>query len=241
MPRDLFSSSVVSPRPSARRAGVLPLSIAAHALVLAAAFVLPLLAESTLPRVPDRTIFVFPRPPAIPAYVVPRPAAAGRLPSATLAPGVVPSRTAPTEAPSGLPTVDVPSDMSGSGPSGAPLTTTEGVNGGDPFGLPIALPPPPPARTVPVGGQVTPPLKIVDVKPVYPAIARQAHVAGTVLIDASIDEEGRVVSARVSRSVPLLDQAALTAVRQWVFTPARLNGQPVGVSITVTVEFRLEH
>jgi protein TonB len=240
MPRDLFSSSV-SPRRSARRAGVLPVSIAAHALALAAAFVLPLLAESTLPPVPDRTLFVFPRPPAIPAYVVPRPAAAGRLPSTTLAPGVVPSRAAPTEAPSGLPTVDVPSDMFGSGPPGDPLTTAlQGVEGGSAFGVPVQLPPPPARAPVRLGGQVTAPVKIVDVRPVYPPMARQARVEGTVLIDASIDEDGKVKAARVSRSVPLLDQAALSAVRQWIFTPARLNGQPVGVSITVTVEFRLE-
>jgi protein TonB len=238
MPRELFSSSVVALGPPARRAELLPASIAVHAAVIAVFVMLPMLADSTLPPIPDRLSVVFRPPPIIPVIPAARPAGARRQPVSTPAPA--PSQAAPAEAPSALPAVDLPGRRFGPAAShGDPLAET-GIADGDMFGMPIALPPPPPARTARVGGQVTPPVKIVDVKPVYPAVARQVRVEGTVLIDASIDEHGRVTAARVSRSVPLLDQAALTAVRQWVFTPARLNGQPVGVSITVTVEFRLE-
>jgi len=92
-------------------------------------------------------------------------------------------------------------------------------------------------KPVRVGGQIKPPTKIKDVKPVYPAIAQSARVEGVVIIEATIGPEGKVEDAKVLRSVPLLDQAALDAVRQWEFTPTLLNGVPVPVVMTVTVRF----
>ena len=88
-----------------------------------------------------------------------------------------------------------------------------------------------------IGGQIKPPLKIKDVTPVYPAIARSARVAGAVTIEATIGPDGKVIDAKVVRSVPLLDQAALDAVRQWEYTPTLLNGVPVPVLVTVTINF----
>ena len=79
--------------------------------------------------------------------------------------------------------------------------------------------------------------KIKDVKPVYPAIAQSARVAGVVTIEATIGPDGKVIDAKVVRSVPLLDQAALDAVRQWEYMPTLLNGVPVPVLTTVTVNF----
>jgi protein TonB len=93
------------------------------------------------------------------------------------------------------------------------------------------------AAPVRVGGQIKPPTKVKDVAPVYPAIARSARVAGAVVIAATIDEEGKVIDAKVVRSVPLLDQAALDAVQQWVYMPTLLNGVPVPVLMTVTINF----
>ena len=95
------------------------------------------------------------------------------------------------------------------------------------------------ARRAPVriGGQIKPPTKIKDVRPVYPAIAKTARVAGAVTIEATIGEDGKVVDAKVVRSVPLLDQAALDAVRQWEYMPSLLNGVPVPVLVTVTINF----
>jgi protein TonB len=94
------------------------------------------------------------------------------------------------------------------------------------------------AAPVRVGGQIKPPTKVKDVKPVYPAIARSARVAGAVVIAATIDEEGKVIDAKVVRSVPLLDQAALDAVQQWEYMPTLLNGVPVPVLVTVTINFK---
>jgi TonB family protein len=114
-------------------------------------------------------------------------------------------------------------------------------------------PPPPPfvgfpeafeqtvARLQPirVGGNVRTPTKIKDVRPADPPVAQQARVQGVVIIEAIIDDRGEIANARVLRSIPLLDDAALSAVSQWQFTPTLLNGAPVGVIMTVTVNFTL--
>ena len=88
-----------------------------------------------------------------------------------------------------------------------------------------------------IGGQIRAPRKIKDAKPVYPAIARSARVAGAVTIEATIGPDGKVTDAKVVRSIPLLDQAALDAVRQWEYTPTLLNGVPVPVLMTITINF----
>ena len=93
------------------------------------------------------------------------------------------------------------------------------------------------AKAVRVGGQIRPPVRLNEVAPVYPAIAQSARVQGDVVIEATIDEEGTVADARVVKSVPMLDQAALDAVRQWQYRPSLLNGVPTAVITTVTVKF----
>ena len=90
-----------------------------------------------------------------------------------------------------------------------------------------------------VGGNIKPPMKTKDVRPTYPPIAQSARVQGVVIIEATIGPGGKVQDARVLRSIPLLDAAALDAVRQWEFTPTLLNGVPVPVIMTVTVQFTL--
>lgn len=97
-----------------------------------------------------------------------------------------------------------------------------------------------PLQPVRVGGAVPLPKKTKDVRPVYPAIAQSANVQGVVILEATIGPDGRVTDARVLRSIPLLDAAALDAVKQWEFTPSTLNGQPVPVLMTVTVNFTLD-
>jgi len=84
------------------------------------------------------------------------------------------------------------------------------------------------------------PRKTLGVAPKYPTVARESCVEGIVTLDVIIDEHGSVTSMRVLRSVALLDQAAIDAVRQWRFTPARLNGEAIPIVMTVTVSFRLQ-
>ena len=97
----------------------------------------------------------------------------------------------------------------------------------------------PPTQPVRVGGQIKQPTKTKHVNPTYPPIAQSARVQGVVIIEAVIGPNGKVQDARVLRSIPLLDQAALDAVKQWEFTPTLLNNVPVPVIMTVTVQFTL--
>ena len=111
---------------------------------------------------------------------------------------------------------------------------------------PDNAPPAPVAAPVPdqapirLGSGIKRPLKVRDAAPTYPSIARAAHVEGIVIIEATIGPDGKVQDARVLRSAnPLLNAAALDAVRQWEYTPTLLNGIPVAIVMTVTVDFRL--
>jgi protein TonB len=73
---------------------------------------------------------------------------------------------------------------------------------------------------------------IVD--PSIQVIAKKAQVEGIVIVEAMIRPNGKMQDAKVLRSHPLLEAAALDAVRQWEFTPTLLNGNPVSVVMTVT-------
>ena len=96
------------------------------------------------------------------------------------------------------------------------------------------------ADAVRVGGTIKPPIKTKHVSPEYPPVARQARVAGMVLLDILVGRDGRVLDAEVVRSIPLLDAAAIDAVLQWEFTPPLMNGNPVQAIMTVTVNFTIE-
>lgn len=91
-----------------------------------------------------------------------------------------------------------------------------------------------------IGGGIKPPMKVRDVKPVYPPVAQSARVQGIVIAEITIDENGDVADARILRGQPLLNDAAIEAVRQWKYTPTLLNGSPVPVIMTVTVTFHIE-
>jgi TonB family protein len=90
-----------------------------------------------------------------------------------------------------------------------------------------------------VGGNIGPPRKVKDVPPEYPKAAQDARVQGVVILEARVDESGNVSDVRLLRSIPLLDQAALAAVKQWKYEPALLNGVPTPVVMTMTVNFTL--
>jgi TonB family protein len=91
-----------------------------------------------------------------------------------------------------------------------------------------------------IGGTISPPTKTKDFAPVYPPEAQQARISGVVILEATVGEDGKVRSARVLRSIPLLDQAAINAVQQWEYTPTLLNGVAVPIIMTVTVNFTLQ-
>jgi protein TonB len=115
----------------------------------------------------------------------------------------------------------------------------EGIVGGVVGGLPEAALPPPVAP-LRVGLNLKEPRKLKHVPPVYPMIAAESRIEGVVILECLIDPRGRVVDVKVLRGVPLLDAAAIEAVRQWVYTPTLVNGVPSPVIMTATVNFRLK-
>ena len=219
--------------------GTLPISIGAHVVVLVFLLIVPLAGGIELPRVATRTpsyvaAMAVPSPPP---RAAPAPSAVRDLASA------IPHDAAPTSAP---PRINPESSTLEPAAPDLPI----GDAAGSPGSLGVAVensarvlePPPPPRTTGPVriSDLVRAPTKIVDVRPVYPALARQAKVEGTVILEAILDRSGRIDGLRVVRSVPLLDAAAIDAVHQWRYTPTVLNGQPVAVLMTITVHFTLQ-
>ena len=109
--------------------------------------------------------------------------------------------------------------------SGDPGGDGEGSGGGPPL-----LP----------GGDIRAPALLTRVEPDYPEAARKARAEGVVILEAVIGSDGAVEDIRLVRSAfPLLDDAARRAVARWRYRPATLNGRPVRVYLTVTVDFRL--
>jgi protein TonB len=219
-----------------RLSGSLPVSIAAHLAALVLLLVIPLTAQVALPFPPEATA-AFIR--AVPAPPPPAPlvrAASARGPASSRVPTEAPPAIVPelSTAPTPPPT-DEGVELGPPGVVGVPMQDT----GGD------APPPAPPPVTRPsgpvrAGELVQAPRKLADVRPSYPDIARAAHVQGTVVLDAILDRSGRISQVRVVRSVPMLDQAAIEAVRQWRYTPSTLHGVPVEVLMTITVTFTLQ-
>jgi protein TonB len=238
---DLIESDVVAHK--TKKSLTLPVSIAIHAVVLLTIVVVPLLTSEPLPE-PNAAVNVFfvepaappppPPPPPPPAPVrvnVPRPVATPPPtdPAKFTAPVDVPEEIQPEE---GI-DLGVEGGVAGGVEGGVP----GGVVGGVVGGLPDA--PPPPVQAVRVGGQIKEPKKLKHVAPTYPDIAKQARVQGVVILECTISPQGRVTDVKVLRGIPLLDAAAQEAVKQWVYTPTLLNGVPVPVIMTVTVNFRL--
>ena len=97
-----------------------------------------------------------------------------------------------------------------------------------------------PTAPVPVGGEVKAAQMISSVPPVYPQLARSQRISGDVKIDALIDDHGRVTGMKVLSGPIMLHQAAMDALHQWKYRPATLNGEPVSMHLTVTIQFRLQ-
>jgi protein TonB len=230
--RDVLRTGDASGR-ARRHWSVLPLSIAAHVLVVTAIVLSPLAVDVELPAIASSLVLGD----VMPTVTPPSPP-----PPKILTPVADPAVGAPIEAPSTI-APERPETI------GRPIA--DGVDGGigiEP-GLPVlssaavadvpAPPPPVPAAPVRPGGNIREPKKLVHVPPEYPLIAQQVKVEGTVILEAMLDETGRVDHVRILRSIPLLDAAAIKAVQGWRYTPTTLNGVPVPVLMTITVQFHL--
>lgn len=215
-----------------------PVSITAHILLGITVFIAPLLAEVQPPvPAPLHTPFAATKTVPIPPDV------------AASAPAVRETHVAPSvEAPFTLePERETPPASGGLIIPGLPPgsgTIDPSMLGGPATGIsPIDPPPPPPtpAQTIlRVGQGIREPKRIAGVAPDYPKFAKDARVQGIVILETVINERGEVGRVKVLRSVPLLDNAAITAVQQWRYTPTLLNGVPVSVLMTITINFKLQ-
>jgi len=182
-----------------------------------------------------------PRPVHLEDIELPKPART-RTVADSATPGTPATTTQPIELAPVQPPAGIPNETGREGTiTSARLADVESNGAGvAPIAPPIAPPPAPVQPPVRLHSGIRAPQRVVDVRPVYPAAARLARVEGMVIIEATIDERGNVARAQVLRSIPLLDEAALTAVRQWKFTPTLLNGSAVPIVMTVTVNFKLD-
>jgi protein TonB len=245
--REVFDAQVLPVDFSVRRrCATLPCSVALHAIATVALIAVPLLASSELPGPPAAIRAFFVEPMIAPPPPPPPPApVAGSVKTRTppTPPGSDPTErlTVPVEVPSELrPEEGLDLGIAGGVPGGVAGGIPGGVVGGVVGGLPAAPSAPPPLAPVRVGGEVNEPVKVHHVDPVYPKVAMDASIEGIVIIDAVIDATGRISEARVLRGVPILEEAALEAVRQWRYTPTLLDGVPTPVRMTITVTFRFK-
>jgi protein TonB len=242
----MFQDALFVPEGRLRdRAMALPLAALVHAVALALVVTVPLLRMGELPQVDVSGVILVP---ALPTTPLPPPKARSGNPGARIAKKRAVAATA--EAWRVAPEV-VPVGIVEEGVFGA-AGSEFGIEGGVDYGLEGGLP----ANllgdalygligevesvTIQAVGEVKPPKLVRRVEPEYPQLAQEARVQGVVVLEATTDIYGRVTAVRVLRSVTLLDEAAVTAVRQWLYEPLLVNGRPRPVTFTVTVRFVLQ-
>lgn len=247
--KDLFKSALIEKNKmsAGSRTAEVVISVLFHAVVILTPILLSLYYTETINLKQFTATFLVAPPPPPP----PPPAAApvvkvmpvhrvfmnqGKL----IAPRYVPQQIAQIkEAP-------LEEDMSGATggvPGGVPGGQMGGVIGGVIGGVlgkgivPVA--PMNPKKPVRVGGHIRAPKPVYQPAPLYPVIARQARVAGVVVVDAILDEQGNVMEMKIVSGPPLLYQAAMDALKQWKYEPTYLNETPISVQMIVNVTFQL--
>jgi protein TonB len=235
-------------------------SIAAHVAIIAVMVLGPMwfteaqpiaslkASETTTPPPPLKI------PRAIPVVDPPggkQPASAPRKPAELFTPERIPEKITPKDFGPVSDTAPSVPNVTGGIPNGIPGGDNNGVPFGDvnfgpttrqpqpppPPPAPIPPPPPPPAPPQRIGGDVAAANLDHQVKPQYPPLARAARVQDYVILQAVISKTGTIEDLKVLRGHPLLNEAAMEAVRQWRYRPQTLNGLPIEVVTTITVNF----
>lgn len=241
----MFEDLVISsPHPvKTNKSWTVAISMIAQVSFLTILILIPLIYTEALPKTMMATLLVAPPPPPPPppppaaAAVVKVKAVQHMMESGKLtAPKVIPKDVKiikEEEAPD-MGSVGVAGGVPGGVPGGSMGGVIGGVIGG------AAPPPPKPMQSrIRQGGNVQAALLVNKVQPMYPPLARQTRISGTVRLHAIIAKDGSVQSLSVESGHPLLIQAALDAVRQWRYKPTLLNGEPVEVETTIDVIFSL--
>ncbi|MCC6391854.1 MAG: energy transducer TonB [Bryobacterales bacterium] len=255
----MFEQSLVDGRGQTSKPWTVFVSFVSQIIVLGILVLIPLIYTDTLPKAQLTSFLVAPPPPPPPPpppaaappvkviKVIPKQFDAGRL----MAPKVIPKDIAmikEEELPPSMPSVGVVGGVPGGVPGGAP----GGIIGGIIGSVPTAAPPPPPPpvkkvekpatpQRIRVGGNVQSAKLIRQPKPAYPPLAKQARIQGTVRFQAIIGKDGTIQNLQLISGHPLLVPSATEAVKQWVYQPTLLNGEPVEVVTQIDVNFTLSN
>jgi protein TonB len=250
----MFEQVFVDGRGKTNKPWTIALSFGIELVAIGILILIPLIHYEMLPRTQLTSFLVAPPPPPPPppppaavvpkvVKVIPRQFDAGRL----MAPKSIPKTVAEIKEEELPPPTAGAVGVVGGIPGGVPGGTAGGVIGGILGAVPTAAPPPPPPKVevkkevqrIKVGGNVQQANLIRKVTPVYPPLAKQARIQGTVRFTAIISRDGTIQNLQLVSGHPLLVPAAQEAVKQWVYRPTLLNGEPVEVITQIDVNFTL--
>ena len=248
----MFEQTFVEGGNQTRKSASVFVSFIVQVVLITVAVLIPLIFTDSLPKTQLTSFLVAPPPPPPPppppaaapvkvVKVIPRQFDANRL----MAPKVIPKDIANIKEEELPPMAGTPGVVGGV-PGGVPGGTPGGVLGGIIGSVPSAAPPPPPKevvkvipKSIRVGGNVQAAKLVRQPKPAYPPLAKQARIQGTVRFNAVIGKDGTIQNLTLVSGHPLLIPSAQDAVRQWVYQPTTLNGEPVEVVTTIDVNFTL--
>src|SRR6266571_7079067 len=252
----MFEQSFVDGVGKTNKPWTVMLSFLVQTLCIGIAILIPLLFTDALPKTQLTSFLVAPPPPPPPppppaatapvkvVKVIPRQFDAGKL----MQPKAIPKDIAMIKEEELPPAAGVQGVVGGV-PGGVPGGVAGGVLGGIIGGVPSAAPPPPPPvkveekkaapQRIRVGGNVQAAMAIRAPKPTYPPLAKQARIQGVVRLNAIIGKDGTIQELKAASGHPLLVPAALEAVKQWLYKPTLLDGEPVEVVTVIDVNFTL--
>ena len=250
----MFEQTFVDGVGKTNRTWTVLVSFLGQILAIGIAILIPMIYFDALPKTQLTAMFTAPPPPpppppppaAVPVKmvkVIPRQFDAGRL----MAPKAIPKDVAMIKEEE-LPPPSASAGVVGGVAGGVPGGSMGGVIGGIIGAVPSAAPPPPPPpqevrpktpTRIRVGGQVQQANLIRQPKPIYPPLAKQARIQGVVRFNAIIGKDGTIQNLQLMSGHPLLVPAAEEAVKQWLYRPTLLNGEPVEVATVIDVNFTL--
>src|SRR5689334_6157601 len=251
----MFEQTFVEGVGKTHRGWTVIVSFIGQIFMIGIAVIIPMIYFDALPKGQLTSFLVAPPPPPPPppppaaapvkvVKVIPRQFDAGRL----MAPKTIPKEIAVIKEEE-LPPPTAGVGVVGGVPGGVPGGTPGGVIGGIIGSVPTAAPPPPPPKAeapkpvtpqrIRVGGNVQAAKIVRQPKPIYPPLAKQARISGVVRFNAVIGKDGTIQNLQLVSGHPLLVQSAQDAVKQWVYQPTLLNGEPVEVVTQIDVNFTL--
>jgi protein TonB len=248
----MFEQTFVDGVGKTNRTWTVLVTFMAQVMAIGVAILIPMIYFDALPKTQLTAMFTAPPPPPPPppppaaapvkmVKVIPRQFDAGRL----MAPKAIPKDVAMIKEEE-LPPPSASAGVVGGVPGGVPGGTAGGVIGGIIGAVPSAAPPPPPPveqkkapTRIRVGGQVQQANLIRQPKPIYPPLAKQARIQGVVRFNAIIGKDGTIQNLQLISGHPLLVPSAEEAVKQWLYKPTLLNGEPVEVATVIDVNFTL--